>query len=261
MFNIPREFELILKDFSYSTYQNFLSIFLNSSRNLCFRDFSQENLKEEFFLLRHDVDFSPEAALNMAELEANMGIKATYFILFSSPHYNLFDNEHILFPRKLSQLGHEVGLHYDLKVFETFNNKSPLEILEIQSETLSTLAGAEVKSIAMHNPSLSGDDLFRETKFLNAYSDQFTRKISYFSDSCGAWRDEFVNHIENQNIPPQMQLLIHPFFWGPTSLNRWETLDLFIKNKEKSLFNECKFIQEIWRNHPGVIAHDKRKNV
>jgi hypothetical protein len=252
---------LILNDFSYDTYRSLLNLLLRSSSNLCFSDFAKKKPAGSFLLLRHDVDYTPEAALKMAELEANMGIKATYFILFSSPHYNLFNKEYILFPRKLAKMGHEVGLHYDLEAFEAFTNKNPTEILKFEIDTLSTLAGIEVKSIAMHNPSLSGADLFRDTEFVNAYDDKFTKKVSYFSDSCGAWRDEFVNHIENQNIPPQMQLLIHPIFWGPTPLNRWETLDLFIKNKKNNLSNECKLTQEIWRNHSGAIAHDKRNNV
>ena len=255
------ELELNLSDFSYDTYQNLLHILLKSRRNLCFRDFCQAPPNGNFLLLRHDVDYTPKAALQIAKLEADMGIKATYFVLFSSPYYNLFNSEYILFPKKLAEMGHEVGLHYDLEVFETFTNKSPIELLSLEIDTLSTLTGIEVKSIAMHNPSLSGADLFRNTKFVNAYDDKFTKQIPYFSDSCGAWRSDFVNHIKNQNIPPQMQLLIHPIFWGKTSLNRWEKLDFFINSRKNELSNDHKYIKDIWNNHPGVITHDKRNNL
>ena len=44
-------------------------------------------------LLRHDVDLSLDAALRMAELEADAGATATYFLMTESVFYNLASPE------------------------------------------------------------------------------------------------------------------------------------------------------------------------
>jgi hypothetical protein len=226
---------------------------------LCFRDFAEKNPERNFVILRHDIDFSPDAALRMAELEADMGIKATYFLLFSSPYYNLLGSEYIRFPKRLNELGHEVALHYDVAVLEALESEDPHAIVSQQSGILSRLAGSEIISIAMHNPSSSGVDPIRETGFINAYDHKYTKDISYFSDSCGAWRDEFVEHLENDNFPMQMQLLIHPIFWGNTYRSRWERLDRFTTSRIDTFLMSAKKIKEEWRQHVGVIQHDTRR--
>ena len=91
---------------------------LGSRHNRCFRECVEKNPEGSFLILRHDVDFSPEAACRMAQLEANLDIKATYFILLSPPYYNLLSEKYVDFPRRLIEMGHEIGLHYDVHAME-----------------------------------------------------------------------------------------------------------------------------------------------
>ena len=78
---------MIYDDFSYQGYKNIVKEISVNRRNLCFRDFANGKNDDtgSFFILRHDIDYSPESALTMAEMEAEMGLRASYFILFSSP--------------------------------------------------------------------------------------------------------------------------------------------------------------------------------
>ena len=62
-------------------------------------------------LLRHDVDLSLDAALRMAELEAEAGATATYFLMTESVFYNLASKEGVEALARLRALGHRVGLH------------------------------------------------------------------------------------------------------------------------------------------------------
>jgi hypothetical protein len=247
-------------DFSYSVYKKLLKSLLNSRSNLCFRDFAKKGeIDRSYFILRHDIDFSPGAALRMAELEANLDVKATYFILFSSSFYNLFCEEYIEFPRKLIELGHEVGLHYDVKSMEmASHNIDLIDMLYKQIDFLSCLTGTEIESIAVHNPSVSDVDPFRETEFVNAYDKRYTKQITYFSDSCAAWRDDFVEHFKKNNLPDKIQLLIHPIFWDLSSFSRWEILDNLTHTKYSRLLKDVKIVKQIWKNHTGVIEHDRR---
>ncbi len=254
------EFYMHYNDFSYDFYKNLLANLLSSRDNLCIKDLSDPNIEKSFLVLRHDIDFSPEAALQMAELEASLGIKATYYLLLSSPYYNLFSHEYIRFPKILAELGHEVGLHYDANILEMMGSNDLIDILTSQVEILSKLADSEVKSISIHNPSTSGIDPFKETKFINAYNNHYTKKMAYFSDSCGAWRDDFVECLNKKDFPAKIQLLVHPIFWGVNSITRWKSLDLFIENRISSLLDVSNKTKELWRNHSGLIQHDKRIN-
>ncbi|HVS85913.1 MAG TPA: hypothetical protein VHD91_09800 [Gaiellaceae bacterium] len=61
--------------------------------------------------LRHDVDMSLEAATAMAELEAERGVRATYFLMTRSQFYNLDSRDGEAALARLRELGHRVGLH------------------------------------------------------------------------------------------------------------------------------------------------------
>jgi hypothetical protein len=62
-------------------------------------------------LLRHDVDLSLEAALAMAELEAELEAPATYFLMTRSEFYNVDSPSGEAALERLRRLGHRIGLH------------------------------------------------------------------------------------------------------------------------------------------------------
>ena len=47
-------------------------------------------------ILRHDIDFSVEYALEMARLEKSQDIEATYFFMTTSEFYNIFNEMYVL---------------------------------------------------------------------------------------------------------------------------------------------------------------------
>ena len=68
---------------------------------------SGKPLPERFIILRHDVDKRPDYAVRMAELEASMNVRASYYFRIV-PESNV--PECI---RRIAQLGHEIGYHYE----------------------------------------------------------------------------------------------------------------------------------------------------
>lgn len=249
-----------LSTFDYKTFQKIVEKLSDGRQNLRFVDTLPTNLNEPFFIIRHDIDFCPIAALEMARLESKLGIKASYFLLFNGPTYNLLAPENIDFPKQLVDLGHEVGLHYDVPSLEAcLNKKSAAEVFEGYCHQLECLSGEKIRSVAMHNPSLlNGDDPFGQLDYIYASDRRFTKDILYLSDSCGAWRNEADRAFRRDELPQQVQLLIHPIFWGEQHKDRLVRVQTLFQRESDKLINSLDGIRNIWSQHQGVIEHDQR---
>src|SRR5258708_16272287 len=106
--------------FDYKTYWELIVRLTATHRAVRFADLDSGFPDEPFFILRHDVDYSTRAALVLAKQESARGIHATYFLLPNGFYYNLLDPVHADVPLRLVDLGHEVGLHYDVNLLYRF---------------------------------------------------------------------------------------------------------------------------------------------
>ena len=247
-----------LDRFDYDTYRGLLTTLTADRVALCFDDLPIRDPSSRFMLLRHDVDMCLDAALRMAELEADMGIRSTYFLLFSAPMYNLLAARYCSYPRRILDLGHDVGLHYDVSVYEA-TKSAPIDVLTQELALLSHLAGREIRSISMHNPSISGTDPYWDVAGVrNAYAVGDALDAVYWSDSCGAWRDAFVQALGSRPLPPRIQLLIHPEFWAKQDENRWQRLEGIVEGQVEAVRSVGDLTKRLWLGHQGVAEHDRR---
>ena len=247
-----------LNSFTLHAYHDLLAYFSRSHRFATFSEFAAPARNGALVLLRHDVDYSLAQALAMAQLEAQQGVRATYFLLFSAPLYNLLAPDSIAIPRQLVALGHEVGLHYDVAAIQRVGGNA-LRVLQAQAALLAELSGRPVTSIAMHNPSTSGADIFRDAPYVNAYGDRFVRDMAYYSDSCMAWRNSFIDAFEADAFPAQLQLLIHPCLWTDHEMTRAAKLDAIFSGATGDLLRERETARALWTTHAGVCEHDARE--
>ena len=97
--------------------------------------------------LRHDVDSRLESALVLARLEADRGLRATYFVLHTAPYWDDPD----LLPRllRLQELGHEVGFHNDLVTLERLHGVDVGAYLRAELERLCA-AGIAITGCSAH---------------------------------------------------------------------------------------------------------------
>jgi len=252
--------QLSFANFTLAEYRQLLAYFKRSHEYVTFSEVDPRSTSSpKLILLRHDIDYSLKQALEFARLEADQGVRATYFLLFSAPTYNLLDSANIGLPRQIAALGHEVGLHYDVAAMLQGNKSHPLDVLHAQARLLGELSGSPVRSIAMHNPSISGADLFRSAPYVNAYDDRFTRAMSYYSDSCMAWRDSFVEALAADAFPERVHLLIHPELWTAQRAPRFEKLERVYADAQHELAAGLLATREMWRRHGGVREHDRRE--
>jgi hypothetical protein len=249
----------MLATFDYPTYWTILDKVRTTHRLQRFVDLKDEAPAEPFVVLRHDVDYSPAAAIELAEQEAACGVRATYFLLLNGFYYNLLDPKHAQVPARLADLGHEVGLHYDVNFLYRFAESRWEDLIGVQAGVLEALSGRPVVSIAMHQPGLVGDDPLRHrTHYLNAYDDRFFRDMCYLSDSARAWRDAAWNLLVEGPLPPRVQLALHPINWGPTDRTR----DAIFTGIHAGLADEIHAAGRVLRDqidrHAGVVEHEAR---
>jgi hypothetical protein len=154
-------------------------------------------------LLRHDVDLSLDAALALAELEAEAGAQATYFLMTRSVFYNLASHEGERALARLRELGHRVGLHAvypKLDLDERFD-----------------------RVVAWHNPD---PDFMREPLdgAVNVMQHPYFDPDHYRSDSNQHWRSGCPHAELAAGSFEWLQLLTHPEIWAYPGATMLETM-------------------------------------
>ncbi len=166
----------------------------------------------DFFLIRHDVDITPWAALEMAQVEKDEGVETTYYFRLHAPFHNLLDGATAENVRKIHELGHEVGLHYEPGYFLE-RGEDPVEGTRRDIRIFEDLVGFKTRTIAQHQPAqgpLLGDI---SPDHPCAYQAALVREIPYFGDSGFHWREGCICTKLDREKRPQLHTLIHPHSW------------------------------------------------
>jgi hypothetical protein len=164
-------------------------------------------------LLRHDVDLSLDAALRMAELEAEAGAASTYFLMTRSEFYNLDAPSGRRAIDRLRELGHRVGLHAVWPHADRDDRFDPV--------------------LAWHNP---------EPEYMRDPVDGLVNVMSapwadvYRSDSNQHWRQGCPHEELRAGAFERLQLLTHPEIWVyPGTTMRETMLSMLDAERERRL--------------------------
>jgi hypothetical protein len=164
-------------------------------------------------LLRHDVDLSLDAALQLAELEANAGASATYFLMTRSEFYNLDSPSGEAALEQLRTLAHRVGLHAVWPQAVPDGRFDPV--------------------VAWHNP---------EPEYMRDPVEGFVNVMEspwadvYRSDSNQHWRQGCPHEELRAGAFERLQLLTHPEIWVyPGATMRESMLALLDAERERRL--------------------------
>lgn len=208
-------------DFTIENYWTYLNKALAAGyRIIPFCEF--ENTPDRpCLILRHDLDHALEPAAVMAELEAGLGIRATYFIQTHCPFYNLLSPGSRDIIHRLRALGHEIGLHYES---HHYVGKSGRDRLKADRRLLEDLSGQRIISAAQHIP-IDGDVISLAPEIQNeAYEARFmSGPMDYISDSLMAWRQATPLQLLHQR--KSFQFLTHPENWTEPGTDIGELLN------------------------------------
>ena len=158
-------------------------------------------------ILRHDVDLSLDAALAVAEVEAEEGAWSTWFLMARSVFYNLASREGESAIARLRELGHRVAHH---AVYPHVD-----------------LDGRFEAAVAWHNP----EPEFMRAEIpgaVNVMNETFFAPERYRSDSNRNWRHGCPHDQLARGEFEWLQLLIHPEIWAFDGATMLETMESFL---------------------------------
>lgn len=243
-----------LGNFDMETYGKLVAFLKGRYRVIPFAAFSKRD--KPFLILRHDVDMSLGAALEMARLERQLGIVSTYFVHLRNRFYNLCGADDLQLLRRLSHTGHEVGLHYDIERYRVYRQDLSLSLLE-EIRTLEKLIRKRVRSIAAHNPvPHARDPIGRIPGYINAYHFNKEHDVFYVSDSCMSWRIADAHKLI-AGSPKRVQLLIHPILWVTGAKNRYRLLDEWFDGIERENSQYRASWKKLWASSARVKEYDR----
>lgn len=221
-------------NFSYTYFRQLLHILRDQFTAQQLRD-APESLQDDChsptLFLRHDIKISLNRALPLAEFEQEYGLPATYMVRTDSPLYSLQERYARIHLLELIQMGHEVGLHFDLTCAEQ-QSQSFLRVIESRlhaaCEQLEQIICRPVRTVSFQRPIplLFGGPLIIDGR-VNA--DAHELRTWCISESEGTWQeDEPMVSIERPR-GHILQIILHPIWWGEKHLPAPQRLQDFFE--------------------------------
>ncbi|MCX9084522.1 MAG: hypothetical protein OIN87_06995 [Candidatus Methanoperedens sp.] len=248
-------------DFTFNKYGKLCQTIANSGYSECTVKSYFSESHNHVIILRHDVDRIPGRALEMARMENEYGLLSTYYFRTID---EVFKPDII---RKIANLGHEIGYHYEVLDKMNGNHEAAIKLFEKELEKLREIA--PIVTACMHgNPlkSWSNKDIWNYYDFTqyNIIGEPYIsidyNKVKYFTDTGRSWNntkysvkdktnfnqlrlensDKLIQLIKNETYP-EICILTHPNRWSETRI-QWIKEFIFqnIKNIIKIGINTYK---------------------
>lgn len=225
-------------EFSQKHYNQILKTALaNGYRFIQFDRLDKADAKQNICILRHDVDYLPEWAILFGEAEAKLGIKSTFFFQICAKTYNLRETYNYSIVRRLHQLGHTIGLHYD----PSWQNPNWSDLPSLCKKDLGIfelMTGIKpCPIISFHTPYIFKDLIFNKKipGIKHAYQEEYFSSIKYLSDSQG-WYEGCMCKIFASQKYKRIHLLTHPYIWPEKSAGGFiENISYVIKYRSHEL--------------------------
>lgn len=218
--------------FSFEHYERILDLLQSKSYSVytCEGFICAEKVKRPFIVLRHDIEYYPEKALEFARIEKSRGVRSSYFFRVHAKEYNLFSYRTYKSLRSISELGHEIGLHSENLDFAHVTNESPDMIVRKEKSVLELILGKAIKGVSPHRDLtwMNNLDFWKDHRPADfdfdycCYEDRFFRGSIYVSDSLGKWKSYESMEGEPKGIgcicdvirtERDIYALIHPRTW------------------------------------------------
>jgi len=179
-----------MRDFTLKNYKELLATIFDYGYSITsLRNYLLDNNPgDKLVIFRHDVDRKPINALNMAKLENELGIKASYYFRIVKESFD----ENII--KEVVKLGHEIGYHYEDLSLAKGNFKKAIKSFEKNLNKFRQFY--PLITICMHGSPLSQWDnrqIWSKYNYLNygiigePYFDIDFSEVLYLTDTGRKW--------------------------------------------------------------------------
>lgn len=229
-------------EFTYRGYEQFICSLKESEYK--FADYHDYENYPRCVILRHDIDNSIEKSILLAELEAKLGVKSTYFVLITSDFYNVASKKSQEGLQKIQKLGHEIGLHFDEMTYIELDNV--VGAIKKEAGILSDIIGTEISTVSMHRPSQKTLEANYEIPgIINSYSKIFFNDFKYLSDSRRRWREPVLDIIKSGQYD-RLHILTHAIWYNEEEEDIHDTIKKFVTSaNQERYFQEKENIKNI----------------
>lgn len=219
-----------------------MDAFKNSGYN--FGKFNGNISNQKSLIIRHDIDIDLGAALEMAKLESEMGVKSTYFISMRSPFYNPFSASNANRIKHINALGHDVGTHIGTKLAY----KNPFEDIKILQSNFPFL---NEHIATVHHPGSMDAirDLQKHAAIKSTYAQILNNSVDYISDSTGKWRYGHPLESNTLHTGKSVILLTHPIWWVAAGDTPFEKITNALKKDALEIADVENFLPTFFKDN------------
>lgn len=240
-------------EFTYKAYKNLIITSLENGYDIC--SYKKVDKFDKSIILRHDIDFSPSRAIDIARIEYQLGVKSTYFILLSTEFYNVFSKETAGIFNEILDMGHDIGLHFDEQRYDASSINQMKDYVYHESKILEKALGVSINVVSMHRPSkISLDNNIKFEGIINSYSQMFFKDMKYVSDSRMNWREDVIEIIKS-NKYDKIHILTHPFWYSNKFEKTEDKLMCFINDAKINRYDSLN------SNFRDLIEYIKREDI
>jgi len=235
-----------MSNFSYETYSSIINKIKKHLPIVDFKDVIDQKL-DKFCVLRHDIEFSVDRALQLAYIESSLGVESTFTVQLRNNTYNALSEKNIEAVCQIRDLGHHIGLHQNPP---PMNDELLIDYILKDIETLEHYYGFQVDRFAFHrcgsNPGILEKYVEVPNK-INCYSKEFfhyfsgekpkSLNVNYIADSNHAWKygSPFDLNLKKVN---KLQLLTHPYSWSSLGIDdNYYNYKFLIKQRNDELIH------------------------
>lgn len=268
------------RDFTIPKFTQLCEAISSNYTTVTMTEYIRNQHPDRFVLLRHDVDRMPRRALVTAQIEQELGIKATYYFRTTE---NVFKPDIIC---QIRDMGHEIGYHYETLSEAKGDKKKAFDLFKSHLNNFRNFC--EVKTICMHGKPLSKFDnreLWEEHDYkdLGLIGEAYLsvgNDLNYFSDTGRTWglgnnlrdyipgktemyvantTDDLIELVERNEFN-NFYILAHPERWASSVLG-WSiyySTDLAVNLGKKVLIlcGENNQTNQVMRNNTLSITID-----
>jgi hypothetical protein len=208
-------------EFTYAWYAAALDAALEAGYRFgSFEEAGSLPLRTPLLLLRHDIDYDPRFVAPISRMEAERGIRATYFFQRDSRFYGADDPTTQAAIKQVLDDGHWLGLHFDAteiasdaEVIARVGAACTLQELRYAGQAAREDA-RRITAVSFHMPTRRPvGHLSLPDRRVNAYAPVFFASFGYVSDSNQHWRGTDLLDVLTRRCHPALQLLTHPIWW------------------------------------------------